>query len=682
MQRDSAKKEFERREQDYDKSRRHHAAYAPLAEQQENSKAKAQRRFEQLEEQLNKHVAAREKLSSTIASKIISHSNAQDTATLGRLDAEVQTMSKHLRDAKADSGQIRYWGPKLLEVKEASKLAQQAVTDVKESLAPLRALGSRTEKLESRINDFPNLRMELSKIRDEVKSFGKVIDKAVTDLDEVRELVEEKDHKLTQSIQRLDNVIAEHTTALQKVDEDLENFDSELDRLTIRVKAVEGSAVTGGHRNASGTVNDSSARVQIAKLETDMEAFRTEQQARDDMVADEIEQVLTKANKLESDYTNMRESLDDLRTRFDTLKTDLDHPSATDTGQKPSSAGNVSNHIAGFADTSNIINGTQRELETEQIQKLHDEVRQQQDIMLQLRNQMDGMRFSIEYLDERFSKLTTEHLARNMVGLLSKMYPQGASILTSVDQVRNNYEALQHKLQGFSVSLDEFRKEQQQREQQASMVTTTTPHPPTPQEPEIPRNANKDASEVYTKAETDQLVADLRKYVLDMIDLSNVTATQMQELKSKVNSIWDATAREFGALSVQVENLKEQRRNSGGGGGGGASINETTEIRPSPVMMSSRNNTSAQRQASESGSRPRKRRRKVVSSEESDWQGDEQASDDDEDDDDDEFDVLAPNATAATTASRGAFTGRRAGGLRAGRGRAIIDSQQEEWSSG
>lgn len=185
VQRDMAKKEWAKRDQDYEKSRRYHAAFATLAEQQENSKVRARQKFEELDKQLKDHVTAREKLSKAIASRLMSQSNSTDTQTIRRLEQTVEETSRQVKILKSQCGQIgalqgRVDGFKFELGKSQAELnkahsdlnrAQSELTNTQNEVADMRSrIVPRLERLEDRVGDLPGVKADINKIRIELKN--------------------------------------------------------------------------------------------------------------------------------------------------------------------------------------------------------------------------------------------------------------------------------------------------------------------------------------------------------------------------------------------------------------------------------------------------------------------------------------------------------------------------------
>ena len=587
IQRDIAKKEYEKREQDYQMSRKYHAAFATLAEQQENSKVNAKKKFEVLDQQLKNHVAARETLSTAIASKVISHSNSKDTETLRHFQFEIQDMSKRVKDTYSEICQIKSVQTKVTEQGSLLSSIQGELDKIRPALAFVDSLVPKLDKLENRVDDFPNLRMELSKIRDELRPISKSIDKAMANFERLSQTVEGEKHGLAQAVKQLEAKIAEYADALDKLDLDQHHADGELDQHHARILALEtrlnanmGQAVSDAqHGPATSGVRSSDA----ARLEADLEAFRAEQQTRDEMVAEEIDKTQKGVSKLESDFKNFEREIDKIQKGVQKLENDFKNTEVeieqingwiVDRSQgrlsivdrRPSTTGDVEHEAKPALTETSTSNGTQINPEMDQeIKKLKEELQQQQNSQSEFRHQLDGFKYSIEILDMRFNKLTTEHLARYMVGQMSKLYPQASVILASFEQSRQFQESMQTKIQDLADRLEKIGLEQQQR----AAATLPAPTAPTTNGP--------NHEDTYSKAETDQMIGELRSYVLEMIELSKSTAKHMNELKLRVNSIWDSTAKEFGTLFVQVEALKEQQTDGGSNAAGGTSTRPTSE---------------------------------------------------------------------------------------------------------
>ena len=290
LQREKAKKEMDKRELEFKKSRKHHFAFASLVEQQQLSRSQAQKRFEDLDRQFTDHGKAREKLSRNIASKLLSQSKSQPDSKLDSKDADAiqrheqafRETQKHMKAIKTFTGQVsslqgRADGTKIdmkmaqndvrkvqsdvkntqIDFKNAQADVINAQIDVKNAQIDIKSVQSDLADMRSRVNhvegvlqnlpgrliDIPKLIVDIHEIRGSLQSLRTHSSEAKSEFDNLKDEIR-KMEGLAEQVH--DNTEKRKKIALNiaMLDQDVESHDQEHQAFEDRIKDLEGNAVT------------------------------------------------------------------------------------------------------------------------------------------------------------------------------------------------------------------------------------------------------------------------------------------------------------------------------------------------------------------------------------------------------------------------------------------------------
>ena len=284
LQRETAKKEMDKREQEFKKSRKHHVAFASLVEQQQLSRSQAQKKFEDLDRQFVGHGKAREKLSRNIASKLLSQSKSADGETIQRHEQTIRGTQKRIKDMRTITGQVpslqaRVDGFKIdvkkaqidvknaqIDVKTVQTDVRNAQTDVKNAqvdvknaqtdLADMRSRVNhvegvlpRLEEVENRLIDLPKLNADINEIRHDLQSLRGHSSEAKSEFDGLKDEIRKR-QGLSDQVLLNNATIARNTKAIEKLDGDVDCHDREHQAYEERIKHLEGNVVTKTDWNA------------------------------------------------------------------------------------------------------------------------------------------------------------------------------------------------------------------------------------------------------------------------------------------------------------------------------------------------------------------------------------------------------------------------------------------------
>ena len=234
IQRDVAKKELARREYDFDRSRRHHNTFAALAEQQANSKLKAQKQFEQLSKQLSVHTAQRHELSITIATRILSYSSGHETETLKRVEGRLDDTSKAVSHLNTELGGIKSLQPKIATF-------QRELDGAFHDIAALRStLSQAVKNWESQTSESATkVETDMTKLQDDIDGVKKAVKAgAAAPVGTQQPDLEFDGLGLAPTIVKLKEIAEAHFRALRQVDNDLDTFETKVEDLDESFQAV------------------------------------------------------------------------------------------------------------------------------------------------------------------------------------------------------------------------------------------------------------------------------------------------------------------------------------------------------------------------------------------------------------------------------------------------------------
>ncbi|KAI9883246.1 MAG: hypothetical protein M1823_004985 [Watsoniomyces obsoletus] len=137
---DFAKKEMQRREAEFENSKRHHDIFPVLAEQQANNRAGARNRFKELDQELARRVEMRTQLSRDVAAKLLSPANYKEPASVGRLEIRVKTIGDEVTAVKREVTKVHDLQAKVKTTEESLGRVKETIKSHVSTIAQLRPL--------------------------------------------------------------------------------------------------------------------------------------------------------------------------------------------------------------------------------------------------------------------------------------------------------------------------------------------------------------------------------------------------------------------------------------------------------------------------------------------------------------------------------------------------------------
>lgn len=591
IQRDNAKKQLAKKEAEYNKWRKQHASFPPLAEQQEKEKASAKIEFEELDRKLKQHVGSRDKLAQAIAMSVVSNrtSVGEDTKRMQLLEKEIQFtksevngMKTKLHQASAEYGQIR-------SIHSSHGLFQNQIGELNHRLDNMMAgLNSRPsigstpdnsnidaekeiskleEKLlmvQERVDDIPNLKLDISKSKQEIRDLTSLVNGQENSLQELRgTILGEKDDKgLLEIIATVEEDVDKLRHALESNGEDLDSFQSELNKFSSRFTVLErassrkqtpqpgiGTAKFDDTELRSGL---ESIKDEVADLQNSLVALRREQEEKDDIVGDEMDGFKASTSKLDdavrTNRNDMEAAISRINSSISALQARSSTPTVTSNPPTPQPFAN------GAWKPDDAVG-----------KKIQETLKQHRQVLERQREAISLLEMAFQNLDGRFNTLTTDQLAQNMVQQMSEIYPYTANVQIEFDNAKRRDDQLQRVVQELAGKVENA--SQMASEAQASNAQTS--------EPSKTRLVN-------LQQQIDKLSVDIKTirnnaksdftFIVDRINaIDSVVNTTLpppnegfETLKRDVNALSShvedmrtTTVTELGSLAVQVEKLNE-----------------------------------------------------------------------------------------------------------------------------
>ncbi|KAI9814040.1 MAG: hypothetical protein M1827_003504 [Pycnora praestabilis] len=584
IQRDAAQRQLTKKEDEYGKSHKFHASFPPLAEQQENSKARAQKEFIELDKKLSQHVGAQEKLAETIAMRMImsnknnawSGDQGPPLETIRRLEKELEVAKSEVHAAanrmtvetnilKGEFWQIKNMSKKQMELRYR--------LDDLERRSPSIELLSKAERLVDQGDEIHNVRMDADNAGKNVTSLSTKVGEQEKQLNELKSIVEGDEgdrgsHGLLFIVAQLEESVERDRKALAKANEDLNDFESQLLKFDSRIVALGAREVQGRAPQDSApvslppaapetTYDDSDIRLALQTVKNEvstlggdisdttanLNALRSEQDTKDELVATEFEDLKGVTIKFQSEVLDVRQTIDASIARIDksisTLHSGFAALRAKDTPTQSPSIPQTN----GFPKPSSEETQRIREALMSNRQILE----QQRLVIRQQGAQMEVFERACQNLDTRFNSLTTEHLARNMIHQMQEMYPYASTAQAEIAQMREWYQQLQTQM---------YAVKEQQKELLAQIKLLGDPNSKTVngiQEHGASETGGEHRDAARSKKNVEQINAKYENLVQRDTDL----ATQLGKVHSRVENLWENSTDQLGSLFVQVERLNE-----------------------------------------------------------------------------------------------------------------------------
>jgi len=483
MQRENAKKQLAKKAAEYDKWRKQHASFPPLAEQQEKERASAQIEFEELDRKLKQHIGARDKLAQAIAMSVVSNRSGGgggggggESERVQYLERElevtrtdIQGMKTKLKQASTEYGQIHGIQSKHASIQNqivdlnhkldgivaglnsrpiVSSTSDNSIINIDKQISKLQG---KLVMIQERVDDIPNLKLDVSKSKQEVRDLSFSVNAQVNSLQELKgTILGEKDDKgLIDIIATVEEDVDKLRGALTTTNEDLDNFQSELHKFNGRLATLErGSSrrQTPQPATAITKYDDTELRSgitfmkeEVADLQSGLVTLRREQEEKDELVGDEIDAITKSTSKLDEAVQTNRSDMEAAINRINASLSSLQ--------ARPSPPAAVSNSPT----PQPLMNGTWKPDDAVG-KKIQETLKQHRHVLDRQRETISMLERAWQNLDGRFNSLTTDQLAQNMVHQMSEMYPYAANVQVELDLAKQRHENLRQNNSSISNS--------------------------------------------------------------------------------------------------------------------------------------------------------------------------------------------------------------------------------------
>jgi hypothetical protein len=518
-------------------SRRYHERFPSLSEQQANNKSRAQRDLDELNRKFKEEDIARNKIIEAIASRVTSSGPTPESESFRRFEKDLSDVRTQLASQRSPIGQIP-------AVQRDLKRVQAQFMDIQSQFpetSQLRGFNivGRVDKIQQRLDEFPNLRLDVDKIREELRKIINMLERQNKESKEIKITVEGEDGSggLLEFVAELEKTSAEFGEALNQAVLDIENLEkaaNSTQKSQDPHEAKEGTdaAILNAHDATKVPLSDEPAIIEIQqriadvhdKLENargDIADIISAQPDRDEAILSEIERVskISEGNstKLETSLKEVRQNHSEAITRLESFISRIDS-AISDIKAKvnatPSPA--PSNTPASTAQPP-VVGIGRREYEhnlTLHKGKIDELVRKTGNLEVQL----EANTQSLQHLDSRYNNLTTERLAKDMVGQFHIVYPSVGNAQQELEQARKVQVTLQEQIQQLT---DKFDKSAELR------------------------------GEAISGSEANALRTELAK----VSKAQEEQASKLGSLEERIQITRMSTATEFGKHSAQIEKL-------------------------------------------------------------------------------------------------------------------------------
>lgn len=508
VQRDIAKKHLARQEAEFLKWRKQHESFPPLAEQQEKTRTTAQKEFDELDKKLKQHVKSRDQLAKAIAVSVISNQSegGGESARVHALENQLETTRTGIQRLRADVNQGSSEYGQIHAVQRDCKKNKDRIADMDIKLGRLMAtpdrlpvappaenstinlekqlskLQEKLSLLQDRVDDIPNLKLDLSKSKQEVRDLNSLVNVQVGGLrelkdtvngqvDSLRELrgtaadlkgtfeelkdtvvqlkgtvVGEADEKgLIDVIASVEEDLEKYRAAMTTMNEELNGFHDKLHKFGGNIATIE----RGTSRRQTPQLvapmtkyDDSEIRsgleaikAEMTDFQNDLTTHRREQEDKDELVAADIDAINTSASKLDDTVRTNRDDLEATIARINASISTLQARASTPVAVvNPPTPATLTNSATKFDDAIN--------------KKFQDTLMQHRQALERHRENIVALERAYQHLDDRFNNLTTDRLAQNMVHQMSEMYPYAANVQAEIDLAKKRDEQLRQSFTG------------------------------------------------------------------------------------------------------------------------------------------------------------------------------------------------------------------------------------------
>ncbi|KAH0566023.1 hypothetical protein GP486_000573 [Trichoglossum hirsutum] len=475
MKREAAVRELIRQAQAFEHSRRYHERFPSLSEQQANNKSRAQRDLDELNRKVKEEETARNRIIEAIASRVTPSGPSPESESIRRFEKDLSDVKTQVASHKSPIGQIPAVQRDLKKVQSQfmEMQSQFPETDQPKGLN----IAARVDKIQQRLDEFPNLRLDVDKIREELLRVIGMLERQNKEFKELKNTVEGEDGKdgLLKFVAELEKSNAGIGEVVNQAALDIENLEkvvNTIQKLGDAHKTKEGAdaAMLNAPNATMVPLSDEPIVTEIQqrladfsdKLENargDIADIISAQPDRDEAILSEIERVSKtsegNSTKLETSLKEARQSHSEAISRLDSSISQI-LSSISDIKVKINTTPPPAPSITPANATQPPVVGIGRR-EYEHNLTLHSS--RTDDLQRRIGNievQLEANTQSLQHLDSRYNNLTTERLAKDMVGQLHIVYPSVGNAQQELEQARKALATLQGQFQQLAVKYDKL----------------------------------------------------------------------------------------------------------------------------------------------------------------------------------------------------------------------------------
>ncbi len=597
IQRDTAKKNLEKQETEYIKWRKQYVSFPPLAEQQEKNRAVAQKNFEDLDKQLKQRAGSRDKLAEALAMSVISNRGDSRGGQSGEVEGERVLFLEQ---------ELGFWKSQTLEIQDkwkqsATKIGQ--IHSIQSSQAKLQnqimdlshkidkvsssttdssfvnlekqisRLQERLGLVQDRVDDIPNLKLDYSKSKQDLRDLQNQVNAQADTLKELKGAVygENDDKGVIDVMTNMEEDLDKMRTAMKTANDELHEFQTELHKFGGRVAVVERGTsrrltpqpVTAVARYddtelrsalesikqemGSNKEQFASLKDEVADLDNGLTMLRGEQDGKDELVGSAIDGLNASISQLNETVKSHRSEVDAIIGRISTSVSTLEARSST-----PVVASNPPTPQA-------LTNGAAWKPEDPAIKRIHQTLGQHLATLKRHQDTITVVERAWQALDGRFNTLTTDRLVQNMVHQMSQMYPHAANLQAELElgkrrdeELRKDFGEMASKIFPLSTrisNLEQFNQEHQPKDLNEMLATLSK---------DIITNGTHTKHELASVTQRiDSVDSSLKTQSSQLREALDSVRNDVKALSSDVEDIQSAAAVELGSLAAQVERLND-----------------------------------------------------------------------------------------------------------------------------
>jgi hypothetical protein len=453
--RELSKKAYQKRDTEFNNSRRFHARFAPLAEHQANLKEQTRRDFQNADKKFQDGIAANARTIETIAFTIPNSNAAVASGNEGlrRLEQRIDEKAWNL-NASFEK----------LEGKTADFLqnSTDAIANIKKEMSAKSPpqptvpadIKTRIDNLNDRVNEFPNLRLEITKHKEELAKIRSLVNDRAKEVADVKQAIV-GENGVEQSVANVEEIMVKHRNLFQQADKGMSRLDNEVNVLNKRVADLESKSIAKAEAvPATDDVDPGSSADLHTKVEhilSDLEHFRTVQEQRDDLVSDEIEKSRMAVMDLSGLVTGLRKTIDD---KIAEVNAELSKQEGSIvTLQSRPQPQTQATTVSGWVRPAQQANGTDQL--SHNVGKLSAEIIKQRNEIQGLRSSANTMSQVVQQIDTRLNNLTTGHVVQAMVGQMQAMYPSIGQVISELNVANNTINQVGLRVDELAKRLDQ-----------------------------------------------------------------------------------------------------------------------------------------------------------------------------------------------------------------------------------